>query len=109
MIKPHDSLATFYWYKEVITDPYQVIAAFFDHGDIAHYRKLVKGMLLHVCSNKIFYKNAPGNLLFEYKMLESLIRAADVIRKGKTKKHYAIPKEDLFNKKWYCSRHDTCG
>lgn len=97
-----DYLLTSCWYKEIIIDPYQVIAAAFDFSDLAPYRKVIKGVLLSIHQNKIYYKDAPANLLYEFKMLESVVNAAYIINKEKRKSPIEVWTSDLFNKNLYC-------
>ena len=104
----HDYLETSCWYRDIITDPYQVIAEFFSFATIDFYRKRIKGMLLSIHRNKIYHKDAPGEVLFDFKMLESVINAAYLISKEKKQSPLIIGMNDLFNKNLYCGRHTNC-
>ena len=77
-MKPdHDYIDTSIWYKEEITDPYQVIAEFFAAADVASHRKDIK----------------------------DAINAAYLINKEKKKSPLSIGKDDLFNPNLFCSWH----
>ena len=75
----HEYLETSVWFKDKITDPYQIIAAFFDAADIAHHRKIIKNILQVACSDRCWEKQEPGQLLYEFRLLESVINAAWVL------------------------------
>ena len=101
MKQKHDYLVTSLWYKEKIKDPFQVIAAAFSFADMTFYRKLVKRLLQTAHSEKVYSKDSPGNLLFDMKMLESLINAAYLIVKQKHKSPLVISASDIMNKNTY--------
>lgn len=101
----HDYLATSCWYKEIITDPYQVIAELFTFADIAFYRKLIKGVVSFTYRSNIYRKDDPGSLLYEFKMLESAINAAYLINKQKKESPIEVDGYNLLNKNLYCGRH----
>lgn len=101
----HDYLSTSCWYKEIITDPYQVIAELFTFADITFYRKMIKGVLSFTNRGKIYRKDSPGDLLFEFKMLESAINAAYVISKEKKESPIIVEDYSLLNKNLYCGQH----
>jgi hypothetical protein len=105
MKKHEDYLATSLWYREEITDPYQVIAESYDFADVAFYRKLIKNVLLAAGSEKVCRKDDPGNLLYELKMLESVINAAYLINKEKKVSPFTIGEGDVFNKNLFCGRN----
>jgi hypothetical protein len=100
-----DYIDTSIWYKNEITDPYQTIAEFFTAADVAYYRKTIKGALNAACSSKIWNKSSPGDLLWLFERLESVINAAYLINKEKKKSPLSIGKEDVFNPNLYCSWH----
>ena len=52
MGKHHNYLETSIWYKEEISDPYQVIAEFFGYDDIAGSRDMNKDILLAAFSKR---------------------------------------------------------
>lgn len=102
MKKDNEYLKTSLWYKETITDPYQVIAEFFTAADIASYRKCIRDVLKAACSNHIWKKENPGELLYEFQKLESIINAAYLLNKEKKKSPLNIRKDNLFNPNLYC-------
>jgi hypothetical protein len=76
MKQEHDYIDTSIWYKNEITDPYQTIAEFFTAADLAYYRRTIKGALNAACSDKVWNKTSPGDLLWFFEKLESVINAA---------------------------------
>ncbi|MCF1713319.1 hypothetical protein L0U88_01595 [Flavihumibacter sp. RY-1] len=78
----HEYLETSVWFKDKITDPYQIIAAFFDAADIAYHRKIIKNILQVACSDRCWEKQEPGRLLYEFSLLESVINAAWLLERG---------------------------
>jgi hypothetical protein len=107
MDKNQDYLKDSRWYRDVIDDPYQVIARFFDYIDIASCRKRIKHLLLAAGSdNKVYQKESPGAILDFFRMFESVINAAYIINKEKKESPLIIGVLDLFNKNLYCGRSD---
>lgn len=101
----HEYLETSVWFKDKITDPYQIIAAFFDAADIAHHRKIIKNILQVACSDRCWEKQEPGHLLYEFSLLESVINAAWVLDQEKKKDPLFINPEDVFNPNLYVGWH----
>ena len=83
----HDYLDTSLWYREKINNPYQIIVDFFSAADIASHRRTIKSVLRAVCTNRIWRKDNPGDLLYDFKLFESVINAAYLINKEKKKVH----------------------
>ncbi|GAB2656802.1 hypothetical protein GCM10027036_07830 [Flavihumibacter cheonanensis] len=101
----HEYLETSVWFKDKITDPYQIIAAFFDAADIAHHRKIIKNILQVACSERCWEKQVPGHLLYEFSLLESVINAAWVLDQEKKKDPLFINPEDVFNPNLFVGWH----
>jgi hypothetical protein len=102
-MKKHDEyLATSVWYREVIKDPYQVIAEFFTSATIASYRKTIKGVLIAISKEKFYENESPSDLLYDFKMIESVINAAYIINQEKKKPPIEVSPTDVFNKNLYC-------
>jgi hypothetical protein len=102
MKSAHDYLRTSLWYKEKITDPYQVFAEFFLSADLTAHRKCIKDALRAASGKHIWRKINPGDLLYDFKMIESVINAAYVINKEKKKSPIIITKENSFNPNLFC-------
>ncbi len=85
MEKQEEYLQSSLWYREPIIDPYQVIARFFDHMTISDCRKKVKRLVLAAGSAKAYRKDSPGNIIYFFKMIESVINAAYLINQEKKK------------------------
>lgn len=102
MKKDDAYLKTSLWYKEKITDPYQVIAEFFSSADIAYYRKSIKDILMAASSANVCSKSNPGNVLYRFERLESVINAAYLLNREKKQSPLDIGKEDVFNPNLYC-------
>ena len=100
-----DLLATSGWCHRIITDPYQVIAEFFSVSSLASVRSAIKGLLLATNANKIYRKDSPAGVLFEFKVLESLIHAAHALYKDKKESPIEIENYNLFEKKFFCGWH----
>jgi hypothetical protein len=105
MKQENDYIDTSIWHKNEITDPYQTIAEFFTAADLVYYRKTIKDALNAACSDKVWNKTSPGDLLWFFERLESVINAAYLINKDKKKSPLSIGKEDVFNPNLYCSWH----
>ena len=99
-----DPFKTQCWLCECITDPYQVIASFFAEAHMHHFRRLIKKLVCHASGAGVYKGDPPGDILLYSKIIRSLIKAAHALRHTK---HSAvtIKKEDLFNKKYYCSHY----
>jgi hypothetical protein len=100
-----DYLQTSLWYKEKITDPYQVIAEFFCSAGLTAYKKCIKDALKAASGNHIWRKYNPGDLLYDFKMLESIINAAYLINKENKTAPLIIKKESSFNPNLFCGWH----
>ena len=100
-----DYLQTSLWYKEKITDPYQVIAEFFCSAGLTAYRKCIKAALGAASGKHIWRKYNPGDLLYEFKMIESVINAAYLINKENKTSPLIIKKESSFNPNLFCGWH----
>ncbi len=74
--------------EENFSDPYQVIARFFDFAGIASHRKTIITWMEAVNKNDYWRDSCPSDLLFYYKKIMALIRAAYQIykenKRGKT-------------------------
>ena len=100
-----DYLQTSLWYKEKITDPNQVIAEFFCSAGLTAYRKCIKDALRAASGKHIWRKYNPGDLLYEFKMLESVINATYLINKENKTSPLIIKKESSFNPSLFCGWH----
>jgi len=109
MKQEHDYIDTSIWYKNEITDPYQTITELFTAADLAYYRITIKAALNAACSDKVWDKTSPGDLLWFLERLESGINAAYLINKEKKKSPLSIGKDDVFNPNLYCSWHADQG
>jgi hypothetical protein len=103
----HEYLETSIWYREEINDPYQVIAEIFSAADIASHRKRIREVLKAACSDHIWRKDNPGDLLYDFKLIESVINAAYLIKKEKKKSPLDIATYDLLNKNLYSDGSDN--
>ncbi len=74
------------WYREVITDPYAVMDAFFSAGSLAWHKQCITTALEAASSSKIYSRHNPGDLLYEFGLIESLINATWLISNEKNKK-----------------------
>lgn len=96
-----DHFETCCWRREVITDPYQVFAECFSLAGIDYFRDMIKALLLNRGVRGT--KKDPGKLLFDCKVLGSLLNASWVINKLDKSPPAIIPDADLFCKDLYCS------
>ena len=80
----HGYRKTSIWYKERITDPRQIISDFFIYSELEFYRKTIRQVVRVASSKRIWTKSEPGELVDEFKWLESVINAAYILnKKGK--------------------------
>jgi len=105
MKKQPEYLESSLWYREEISDPYQVIAEFFSAADVVSHRKNIRDAIKAACSDYICNKRNPGDLLYDFKLLESVINAAYLLNKEKKKSPLTINKDNLFNPNLYCGWH----
>lgn len=97
-------LATSIWYKESIIDPYQVIAEYFKFDTVVSHRKTIKKVLKACSTDKLYRKSNPGQILYEFKMLESVINSAYIIIQDKKENPLVLNPADTLNKNLYCGR-----
>lgn len=100
--QPKDVFGTRRWLYAEITDPYQVFAETFSHGDLAHFRNIIKKMLQYAEAEKIYKEEAPCDVLLNMKIILSVLMAAHAL-KDKKKGPIEVSEVDVFNKKYYCS------
>jgi hypothetical protein len=93
----HDYLDTSIWYKEKITDPYQIFAEFFSAADVVSHKRTVKNALSAASSDRIYNKRNPGDLLFNLGQLESVINAAHILNKEKKRSPLSIEINSVFD------------
>lgn len=91
-----DYLETSIWHREIIDDPYLIIAELFSAADLASHRKTLQSMMLAAYSSRTWRKNNPGDLLYYCKLYESLINAAYLINKGGRTSQLSITKHNVF-------------
>ncbi|MEO6683511.1 MAG: hypothetical protein ABIN48_11880 [Ginsengibacter sp.] len=101
---PTDIFNTQRWFDKDITDPYQVVAEFFSHAEVYHFRSVIKKLLFYAESDKIYKGKPPADVYLYMRIIDSLIRAAYVL-KDKKKGSVKVLKVDVFNKKYYCSHY----
>jgi len=93
----HDYFLGSIWHREIIASPDQVITDFCRDRDVNCYRKGIKALLLAATTEDIYSKGSPSDLLYEMKMVESLINAAYLINQQDRYSELEIGDEDLFN------------
>lgn len=101
----HEYLDTSIWYKEVITDPYQVVASFFDYANVSVYRNDIMGILNAACSHYVWNKTSPFDLLHRIEKFEAVVNAAFVINQEKKKSPLTINPHEIFNPNLYYGWH----
>ncbi|RFM26995.1 hypothetical protein [Deminuibacter soli] len=92
-----DYIKTSIWYREEITDPYQIIANYFDFATVADYRHQVLQMIKKAYTKGIWQKRCPANVLFSFEQLEGLINAAYLIDKENKNGQLKIQRSEAFN------------
>lgn len=85
-----------------------MIAAVFSDDDLAGHRQYIKEMIIAACSNAIFRKDSPGDLLHFQEMLLGLLEAADAINHAGRKSPLRIGPEDFFNPNLYRGWQSGC-
>jgi hypothetical protein len=98
-------LTTSRWYKEVISDPYRVMAEFSNAADVVTYRKCIIDAFHAACTHTIWNKTKSGDLLFHFKLIESIVNAAYLVNKEKKKSPVSIEKDSAFDAALYHGRH----
>lgn len=84
--------------EENLSDPYQVIAAFFDLCSVSSHRRHIYTWLEAVNQNDYWRESCPSELLFYYGKLVHLIRAVHLIYERSKERKTAI---DLLKEKGY--------
>jgi len=100
-IKNQDPFQTFCWLREVIHDPYKVVTRCFEIETIVTYRKTIKNSLFFVEKKKIFHKEHPCNLVFDFKVFNSIIKAADCINRQNREPTSNISSTDFMDTRLY--------
>lgn len=100
-------LKTSLWYREVIEDPYQIVAAAFDFTNVDDFRETIKTAILAACSDKIYRRASPADLMYDFKIIESVVNAAYLINLEKKKSSLVIEEKDLLNKELYRGRFSS--
>jgi hypothetical protein len=101
-----DVFETQCWFYGIITDPYQVFAECFSHAGLPHFRRVIKKLLHHAESEKIYQAKSPCDVLFYMKIIRSLIKAADVLKK-KEKSPVEVSEMDVFDKRYFRSHYQS--
>lgn len=97
MKQEREYLDTSIWYREKITDPYQIFAEFFSSADVVSHKRTVNDALRAAGSGCIYDKRNPGDLLFSLGLLESVINAAYLLNKEKRKSPLSIEVNSVFD------------
>jgi hypothetical protein len=105
MKKNNDYLSTSLWYRKEIKDPYQTIGEYFSYVTIDSFRKKIKGVLIAVEKDQLYRKDGPTDLLYDFKMIESVMNAAYIINQENKKSPFDISPADVFNKNLYYGRY----
>jgi hypothetical protein len=101
MKEEHEYIETSIWYREEIKDPYQIFAEYFSGADLVSQKKTVKTALNAAGSNHIWNKRNPGDLIYSFGQLESVINAAYLINKEKKKSPLSIENDSLHDPNLY--------
>jgi len=64
-----------FWADETISSPLLLLTAFFEQGNLNHYRTLLDDLLLHVYRPAVFCEKYPGQVFIIYLRLRSFVRA----------------------------------
>lgn len=75
MKKKKISLDSNFWGPADITDPFDLITAFFDFADIHTYKGKLNEMMMFMYNKGIYSPDYPGQIFVFYKALHSFIRA----------------------------------
>lgn len=79
----HEHLKSSISPREKKPDPFEVINNFFSAAEIHSHRKYIKAALKAASSGSVWKKGDPGLLVHEFKLLESLINAAYLLKPDK--------------------------
>lgn len=69
-------LETKFWASYEITDPFELITAFYDYWNIEYYKNTLSEIMLHVCKAEVYRKDRPCDVFDFYKAVRSFLRAA---------------------------------
>jgi len=103
MKKETDYLQSSIWYKQEITDPYQLLAEFFSTYNVSYMRKAVQQIIRAACSSYVWNKGTPEDLLFHFENMESVINACFIINLEQKKSPIEVNNEQLFNRNLFRS------
>jgi hypothetical protein len=104
-MKTPDYIESSVWYREVINDPYQTIAGFFDYAPLPSHREHLSLMFRAACSFKIWKYSSAAEFMYFMERLESVVNAAYLIHKLKKKSPLMIEKNNAFDPNLYSTSH----
>lgn len=88
MSKANDYLKSSIWHREKIDDPFETLDLAFSRAKVCSYKKLIQEVLNSACNRSIWNKDSPGDLLFYFEGIESIINSCYVIERNKVKINY---------------------
>src|SRR5665213_3297845 len=103
-----DIFETKCWDYQVINDPYQVFATCFSFATISAFRKAIKEVLLFATTSKVYNKKAPAALLAKFKVIMSVMLAANQINQAKKSSPLQLTLTEFADKRLYARPHATC-
>jgi len=103
MKKENDYLQSSIWYKQEITDPYQLLAEFFSTYNVSYMRKAIWQIIRAAYSEKVWAKGTPEDLLFHFENIESVINACFIINLEHKQSPIEVNNEQLFNRNLFRS------
>ena len=97
-----DLFDTMCWFHAIIDDPYHVFATALEGGKVFYFRRLIRKLFQYVDSGKIYSEKTPSEILFQIRLLCSVIKAAHELRKIKSGP-IKVSENNLFDKNYFCS------
>ena len=99
-----DVFETESWLSNINCDPYQVLAEAFSTAGMDFLRSFIKKILHYAEANEIYRQKSPCDVLLFMRIIRSIIKAADSLKKIK-KGPITVSEQDVFNKKYYRSHY----
>ncbi len=96
MKKRKISLDSNFWGPADITDPFDLINAFFDFADIHTYKEKLNEMMMFMHNKDIYNPDYPGQIFVFYKALHSFIRAGYCLQWHSKKWRISEPGESSY-------------
>ncbi len=103
-----DPFETQSWAMDTITSPRQVIAHCFNVEDISGFRCSVRQVLLSAASSKIHRKSDPSTVWRQFKIITSVLMAANELHPPEKQEELQIRDEQFLDSRLYAKPYSAC-